>query len=149
MNATVGGALGGSVADLLFTLKKAETSDIDARIAKFDVARENLMEAMAAIDEMKASAESKKQELTDLEKSVAEIGKQRDDLNADRELIARLTSSDKDRLRRVLGAPTRLQSIVTTIASFVFGAIVTWCLSYAYDFGVKDWMHGLWVRWTA
>jgi uncharacterized membrane protein YdfJ with MMPL/SSD domain len=138
-----------STKEIYAALTKTGQNDIDARISKIDIARENLLEALTAIDEMKTSAHANKRELEDLRALVERVGKERDDLVADRELIAKLTAADKDRLRRLLGAPTRLQSVGMGIVTFVFGALVTWGLTYAYDFGIKEWMHNVFASWLS
>ncbi|TBZ20991.1 hypothetical protein [Rhizobium leguminosarum] len=140
--ASFSGAIGISIDEVLV---KKETRDIDSRIAKIETARENLLEAISAIDEIKATAEENKRELAELQKSVTKIGKQKEELTQDRKLLVQLTGAEKDRLRRMLGAPTRFQSIATTVVSFIVGGVASWLLTYAYDFGIKEWIHGLLV----
>jgi chromosome segregation ATPase len=80
--ASFSGAIGISIDEVLV---KKETRDIDSRIAKIETARENLLEAISAIDEIKATAEENKRELAELQKSVTKIGKQKEELTQDRE----------------------------------------------------------------
>lgn len=131
---SIGGTLGVDVFD--FIVKK-ESGDLDKRLAKIEAARENLLEALTAIDDIKATAQEHKKELVTIQNSVVEIGKERDKLTADKNLLLQMTSAERDRLRDMLGVPTRLQSILIWIGTFLFGAVTSWLLTYAYDAKVK------------
>ncbi|MCD2183593.1 hypothetical protein [Rhizobium sp. GN54] len=128
--------------DLYDAIVKKEVGDVDKRLAKIEAARENLLEALSAIDDIKATAHEHKRELASIQKSVVEIGRERDRLSADRALLAQMTATEKDRLRDMLGMPTRLQSVLIWIGTFIFGGITSWVLSYAYDAKMKGLMQG-------
>lgn len=68
---------------------------------------------------------------------MVEIGRERDKLTADKDLLLQMTSAERDRLRDILGVPTRLQSILIWIGTFLFGAVTSWLLTYAYDAKIK------------
>jgi hypothetical protein len=137
------GSMGVTVAlDLVDALVNNEKGDVDKRIAKIELARENLLEALCAIDEIKMSAQQHKKELAEIRDSVAEIGKERDQLSADKELLVQMTATEKDRLREMLGVPTRLQASLIWIGTFIFGCLTTWAVTYAYDAKIKALMQG-------
>jgi VIT1/CCC1 family predicted Fe2+/Mn2+ transporter len=132
------GSLGGGLGvDVFDSIVKKESGNVDKRIAKIEAARENLLEALTAIDEIKAAAQEHKNELTSIQRSVVEIGKERDKLTADKNLLLQMTSAERDRLREMLGVPTRLQATLTWVGTFFFGAITSWMLTYAYDSRIK------------
>ncbi|MDV4159222.1 hypothetical protein [Rhizobium brockwellii] len=135
----IGGSVGGDVYDAIV---KKETGSIDARIAKIEMARSNLLEALSAIDEIKSTAEQHRKELESIRDAVDEMGKERDQLSADKELLIQMTSAEQDRLRQILGVPTRLQSILTWFGTFIFGAVASWFFNYAYDFKIKELLQG-------
>ncbi len=68
---------------------KKESGDVDKRLAKIEAARENLLEALSAIDDIKATAQEHKKELATIQHSVIEIGKERDKLAADKNLCCK------------------------------------------------------------
>ncbi|WP_318764546.1 hypothetical protein [Agrobacterium fabrum] len=124
--------------DIYDVLVKKETGSIDARIAKIELARTNLLEALSAIDEIKTTAEEHKRELASIRASVTAMGKERDQLSADKDLLVQMTATGKDRLRQMLGVPTRLQSILVWFGTFIFGAVASWIVTFAYDIGIKE-----------
>lgn len=140
----VGGPIG---AELYDAISKRNTS-VDERIAKIELARTNLLEALTAIDEIKTTAEEHQRELLSLQTSVTKIGQERDQLSADRELLVQMTAADKERLRRMLGVPTRLQSTITWVGTFIFGAVTTWLFTLAYDVGIKEALGAGWKYLT-
>ncbi|GCA49916.1 hypothetical protein KGO5_02362 [Sinorhizobium sp. KGO-5] len=81
-----------------------------------------------------------------IQHSVIEIGKERDKLTADKNLLLQMTSAERDRLRDMLGVPTRLQSILIWCGTFLFGAATTWVLTYAYDTKIKGMFDALAVQ---
>jgi hypothetical protein len=129
--------------DIVDALVNREKGDVDKRLAKIEAARENLLEALSAIDEIKVAAQEHKKELAEIRSSVEEIGKERDKLTADKDLLVQMTAAEKDRLREMLGVPTRLQSLLIWIGTFVFGCLTTWLVTYAYDFKIKELLQSL------
>ena len=93
------------------SIVKKESSDIDKRLVKSEAARKNFLEALTAIDDIKATAQEHKKELATIQNLVVEIGKERDKLTADKNLLLQMTPAEWDRLRDMLGVPTRLLSI--------------------------------------
>lgn len=133
------GSLGAGLGvDVFDSIVKKESGDVDKRIAKIEAARENLLEALTAIDDIKATAQEHKKESATIQNSVVEIGKERDKLTADKNLLLQMTSAERDRLRDMLGVPTRFQSIFIWIGTFLFGAVTSWLLTYAYDAKIKS-----------
>ncbi len=57
-----------------------------------------------------------------------------------------MTSAERDRLRDMLGVPTRLESILIWCGTFLFGAATTWVLTYAYDTKIKGMFDALAVQ---
>ncbi len=129
-------------ADVYDALVKKESGSIDARIAKIDEARANLLEALSAIDEIKNTAEAHKRELEAIRVSMTKMGIERDQLTADKDLLIQMTATEKERLRRMLGVPTRTQSLIIWCGTFIFGALTTWALTFVYDFRIKELIQG-------
>lgn len=141
----IGQAMGVSIGvDLYDMLVKKETGSIDARLAKIEAARANLLEALSAIDEIKTTAEEHQRQLDSIRLSLVQIGQERDELSAERELLVQMTATERDKLRQMLGVPTRLQSILIWIGTFIFGAAASWILTFAYDTGIKDALNAGW-----
>lgn len=133
------GSLGGGLgADIFDSIVRRESGDVDKRLAKIEAARENLLEALTAIDEIKATAQEHKRELEVIRNSVVELGNENDRLAADKKLLVQMTSAERERLREMLGVPTRLQATLMWVGTFLFGSISTWFLTYAYELKVKS-----------
>lgn len=103
-----------------------------------------ILDALNAIDEIKDTAEEHKRELAALQVSVAKIGRERDELSADKELLAQMTAAQRGKLRQMLGVPTRLQTILAWVGTFIFGAVASWVLTFAYDTGIKEALSAGW-----
>lgn len=124
------GVVAGPIADDVYVLLvKKEKGAFDERLSKIETARQNLVDALSAIDDMKTAAQQHQAELVAIQDSVMKVGLERDQLSADRDLLAQLTAADKDRLRAMIGAPTRLQSVLIWFGTFIFGAVMSWVLT--------------------
>ncbi|MDR7145168.1 hypothetical protein [Rhizobium sp. BE258] len=137
------GSMGLSLGIDIVEALSREKGDVDKRLAKIEAARENLLEALSAIDDIKIAAQEHKKELAEIQTSVKEIGKERDKLTADKNLLVQMTAAEKDRLREMLGVPTRLQSVLIWVGTFIFGCLTTWIVTYAYDFKIKELLRAL------
>jgi len=85
-------------------LKEKPTS-VDARIAKLDSARANLVEGLQAIDDLKKQANVNKRELWAAIQDIARLEKNKDQLKAELQSIRTVLESDVSAFRKVAGIP--------------------------------------------
>jgi hypothetical protein len=113
------------------------TRDLDERIRKIESARDNLRDALSAVDELQRSAQDNRAELAALQDALQRASAERDTLSAHNENLKRLADVDIRTIRRTLGIPTRQEVWRGHALSFVGGVLTTFILSLAYDFVVK------------
>ena len=110
---------------------------IDERIRKIDAARDNLMDALIAIDELKYSAEQNKAELELLKLALAKAAADKGNLEAQNQDLQKLAEVKVDTVRSALGIPSAWEVRRGYVVSFFVGIISTIALSLAYDFIFK------------
>lgn len=126
-------------ADIVFEDNSRQT--VDERIAKIDAARENLSEALAAIDELKAAATANK---LDLEEALANLGKTHAEQAAARrelDLVRKVADSDVEAFQRIAGVPSRTQIAKERALGFAFGVIASLLASAIWWLGAKLWVY--------
>lgn len=99
--------------------------DIDKNISRLDIARENLQEALSAIDELKSTAERHKHDAREFQKKVE---------MARTESIAvdQIRQINRDELTRLLQLETRSSRLIGASIGFVFGIISSLIASFIY-----------------
>jgi hypothetical protein len=103
--------------------------NIDEKIAKIDLARANLQEALNAIDELKSTAELHKKEVFEFEKKVEE---------AKREAVAadQIKQINRDELISLFQLETRrsrlIGSVIGTVVGFLLGILASVAASFIY-----------------
>ena len=105
--------------DLLPDLQ--EVGSVDERIKYIDQARENLFAALAAVDELKDSAEQNKKEL---QIALDQISKARSDkTEAENELqnVRKIAQVDVNTFKTLAGIPSRKQIAWERLIGFVLG----------------------------
>jgi hypothetical protein len=110
-------------ADIVFDDKPRQT--IDERIAKIDAARNNLADALIAIDELKAAAGTNK---ADLEVALEQLGRTQAEHTAARkelELVRQVANSDVETFQRLAGVPSKLHIAKERALGFVFGVLAS------------------------
>lgn len=81
--------------------------DVDARIKKIDAARDNLQDAIQAIDELRDQADLNKKELRDALSRIDEVEKQKSELNNELQTLQKIAEADTNAFRRIVGLPTK------------------------------------------
>ena len=123
--------------DVVFEETPRQT--IDERIAKIDAARSNLAEAISAIDELKAAANSNK---ADLESALERLGQtqaKHDDAKRELELVRQVASSDVETFQRLAGVPSKSQIAKERALGFVFGVLASLIASVVWWLLTKYW----------
>lgn len=105
---------------------------IDERIKKIDSARENLTEAIAAIDELRSQANSNKKDLQDALQRISEAEKQRQSLTEEIATVRQLAQADTQSFRRIIGLPTRADAWRERLIGFASGIIASIIASIIY-----------------
>jgi chromosome segregation ATPase len=122
--------------------RKAET-EFDATFQKIEKARENLTEAVTALDDLRDRYADEQERLTNLLNDVkqkrAEYAKATGDLTKTRELLR----ADQETLRRVLGINDRRSKII----GFVSGVLASLIATLLWFGGSKIWnLIGAWIK---
>jgi prefoldin subunit 5 len=104
---------------------------IDARLKKIEAARENLSEALSAMDELKTAAEQNRRDLEKLTQAIATAESDKADLNAQLDALKQLSAIDTDAVREALRIPTEVDKWKERIWGFIFGGILAGILSTA------------------
>ncbi|WP_105421846.1 hypothetical protein [Neorhizobium sp. T25_27] len=110
---------------------------VDQRIQKIDLARDNLAEALSAMDELKSSAEENRAELQRLQVALEKATAEKQDLSAYNQDLRKLAELEAESVRRALGMPTPREVLRSKVISFFAGVLVTILLSLLYDFAAK------------
>lgn len=117
--------------------KELPSENVDTRIAKIEVARENLAEAIAAVDELKDLAEENKRDLEFLTAQIQRAQENKASVSDELEALKGLAALDSEAVRKVLKLPTRVSIWTERVIAFLFGVISSIIASYLYDFLVK------------
>jgi|GEM_PF-6343194 len=122
---------------LLIQLGALPTNDIDARLGKIYTARENLIEALEAIDELQLQADFQKAEFERLRQAVEAASSQKVDIETSTEELSQLEGMRVDTIRKAFNLPTRKQIWIGYLISFVVGITTAFLASLGYEFAVK------------
>jgi len=96
---------------------------IDERIRKIDRARENLVDGLAAIDELRQSAEKNKKEVQQALEQLAQLEKDKQDLQARLESTRQIIGSDVQVFREVAGIPSPAAIRRERVIGFISGVV--------------------------
>jgi prefoldin subunit 5 len=97
---------------------------IDARLEKIETARQNLTEALSAMDELRTTAEQNRRDLETLTNAIARAETDKADLNAQLDALKKLSAIDTETVREALRIPTEVDRWKERIWGFIFGGIV-------------------------
>lgn len=123
--------------DLTRVLDASEAS-LDERLSKIDSARQNLSEALQAIDQLAESAEAQKNELASLTAAVARALQQKANVSDELQQVRALASLDTQAVRRALDVPSRTQRWVERLIAFLLGIGASLLASVLFE-----WLHRL------
>jgi prefoldin subunit 5 len=100
------------------------SESIDARLKKIETARQNLTEALTAMDELKETAERNRRDLEDLTGAIARAESDKADLNAQLEALKKLSDIDTEVVREAPRIPTEVDKWKERIWGFVVGGVI-------------------------
>jgi vacuolar-type H+-ATPase subunit I/STV1 len=100
------------------------SENIDARLKKIEAARQNLSEALTAMDELKEASEQNRRDLEALTSAIARAESDKADLNAQLEALKKLSSLDTEVVREALRIPTDVDKWKERIWGFVVGGVI-------------------------
>jgi hypothetical protein len=112
------------------------TKTVDARIEKIDTARQNLAEAIDAIDELKSIAEENKRDLEFLTEQIQRAEENKLTVSEELQTLKGLAALDSRAVRKAL-MPTRVSIWTERVIAFGAGVVSSIVASYIYDFFVK------------
>lgn len=110
---------------------------IDERLEKIETARQNLAEALTAMDEMRDVAESNKRDLERLTNSISKAESDKADLNAQLDALKQIAAIDSDAVREALRLPTEVDKWKERIWGFIFGLIAGLIATVVWEMAIK------------
>lgn len=122
---------------LSLLLDRESLESMDARIRKIDAARDNLSDALSAMDDLKRMATDNKAELSSLQTALKAASEEKENLAKHNESLKRLSEIETDSIRAAIGIPTRSQARRGYFLSFIVGLVTTQLFTWIYDFLAK------------
>lgn len=116
--------LGPGVLSIQLVEEEAERT-LDERIARIDAARQNLVEGINAIDELKREAEKNKKDVTQALKQVAVLERDKASLNQEIQTMRAVLDSDVEAFRKVAGVPSETEIRKERYIGFISGVIAS------------------------
>lgn len=104
---------------------KGTQQSLDERLAKIDVARENLAEALRAMDEIRDQAKDNKHALEALNRELEGTSREKENAAKEIETLRSLAQLDIETVRRALGVPTARRRMGELSFSFILGIIAS------------------------
>lgn len=98
---------------------------LDERLAKIDVARENLAEALRAMDEIRDQAKDNKYALEALNRELEGTSLEKENAAKEIETLRSLAQLDTETVRRALGVPTTRRRMGELSFSFILGIVAS------------------------
>lgn len=114
-----------------FFLKSAP---IDERIARLDLTRAHLADAIEAVEELQAQAQSNQIAVRQLYKSLDEAEQQRTLVQKDIDALREVAKLDATSLRKGLGIPTPGQRVFEWLLSFILGVAASLLAAFLWRF---------------
>jgi hypothetical protein len=118
-------------------LDRESPESIDARIKKIDAARDNLFDALSAMDDLKRMATENQEELTSLQTAIKAASEEKEGLAKHNDNLKKLSEIEVGSIRTALGIPTRSQVRLGYFVSFIVGLVTTQLFTFVYDFIAK------------
>jgi hypothetical protein len=98
---------------------------IDARLAQLDHARDNLVTALQAVDELKATAEKNKRELNQALERIGQAQSEKDAAEKELESVRHIAEADVEVFKRLAGVPSRSQIARERFIGFILGVLAS------------------------
>jgi peptidoglycan hydrolase CwlO-like protein len=105
---------------------------IDERIKKIDIARENLKDALAALDDLGRQAEVSKTELNSAMQKIAEIESEKKQAASELELLKEVVQVDTESFRRIVGLPSGTDVWRERLLGFGSGVLASLLAAFLY-----------------
>jgi hypothetical protein len=112
-------------ASVSFYPKEIPVEGIDERIAKIQVAKELLVQAVATMDELRTTAETNKREVQATLAQLQEVGGEREAAKSELQQVRRLATADIEVFRKVAGIPSPAQIRRERLLGFVLGVLAS------------------------
>jgi chromosome segregation ATPase len=113
------------------------TKSIDDRIAKIEIARTNLEEALEAIDDLRRTADKNKIQLDQAMAKLASIEDKKSLVAGELESLARIRDADVGAFRRIMGVQTDFDKWKERAIGFITGIIGSILASILWHFVTK------------
>tara|TARA_B110001450_G_C17623331_1_gene482101 strand:+ start:966 stop:1466 length:501 start_codon:yes stop_codon:yes gene_type:complete len=110
-----------------------DSESVDQRIRKIDQARENLVSALTAVDELKNKADINKQEANEIKAKVDTLTSEKTLADTELQEIKKVTGSTVDAFQRVAGVPSRNQIAKERFVGFGLGVIASLLATLAWE----------------
>ena len=94
---------------------------LDKRIAQIDTAKESLLAAISAIDEMKVEAEKNKADLQKLTSELTVARSEKKTVSVELDQLRTVAQAEIDAFRKLAGVPTSRQIAVERFIGFIIG----------------------------
>ncbi len=102
-----------------------QSPGIDARLAQLDSARDNLVIALQAVDELKATAETNKRELSQALERIEQTQSEKAAAKKELDNIRQIAEADVEVFKRLAGVPSRGQIARERFIGFVIGVLAS------------------------
>jgi hypothetical protein len=123
--------------NFVISLGEEQEATIDERIQKIDKARENLVEGLAAIDELRKSAEENKKELQNAVSQLAQLEDDKQKLEAKLESMREIAHADVRTFRELAGIPSPAAIKRERFVGFLSGILASLAASGLIYVGVQ------------
>lgn len=107
--------------------------EVDARLVKLELAKQNMQEALEAIDGLQELATRNKTEIAQLNRMLQKAHLDKAAVSGEIETLKSLASLDSNAVKKALGLPSRMGVILGWLFSFVLGIATSFSASYLYD----------------
>jgi hypothetical protein len=98
---------------------------IDERIQRIDAARQNLAEALDAMDELKIAAEQNKAELATAIERLDAARQERASAEKELQGVREIAQSDIEVFKKLAGVPSKLEIAKERLLGFLFGVLAS------------------------
>lgn len=114
---------------------ESATESIDERIAKIDAAKANLVEVLAAIDELRDAAEQNRHDAEAALRQLERLERDKSSLEEELAAVRGVIDTDVNTFKRIAGIPSendirreRVLGFITGVASSVVASGVVWLI---------------------
>jgi len=107
--------------------------EVDERLAKLELAKQNMKEALEAIDALEQLAAKNKNEIAELNEMLKRAHTDKVAVSNQIETLKSLASLDSDTVKKALGLPSRTGVVVGWVFSFFLGIATSFSASFLYD----------------